>query len=72
MSYQKPKILASGVELYPDGTVLLIRCPKCGRENWALSVYGGICAWCGFDGKTLINNDKNNGNKNDELKNKNA
>lgn len=29
--------------------ILLIRCPKCGLENWGPSVYSGVCAWCGFD-----------------------
>lgn len=27
----------------------LIRCPKCGKENYALNVAIGICTWCGFD-----------------------
>lgn len=72
MNYkERPKILSTGVELYPDGTILLIRCPRCGRENWAPSVAGGICAWCGFDGKTLINS-TDNGNKSNESKDKNA
>lgn len=54
MNSQKPKLLAKGVELYPDGTILLIRCPKCEKENWAPQVVSGICAWCGFDGRTLL------------------
>ena len=28
---------------------LLIRCPKCGAENWAPMVAKGICCWCGYD-----------------------
>lgn len=32
-----------------DGKVCMIRCFKCGKENWALSVSGGTCAVCGFD-----------------------
>ena len=28
---------------------ILIRCPKCGKENYALAVATGICAWCKFD-----------------------
>lgn len=55
------KILAPGVEL-DDGTLLLIRCPKCGRENWALQVMTGKCCWCGYDAHELITkNDKTNG-----------
>ena len=37
-----------GVEWYDDGSILLIRCPKCHRENYALSVVFGVCCWCGF------------------------
>ena len=28
---------------------ILIRCPKCHKENYALNVASGICTWCGFD-----------------------
>lgn len=55
----KYKVLARGVEYYPDGTLLLIYCPKCGRENYALSVADGICCWCGFDGHTLLKENNN-------------
>ncbi len=27
----------------------LMRCPECGRENYAMSVPTGVCSWCGFD-----------------------
>ena len=44
-----------GVEYYPeDDTLLLIRCPQCGQENYALNVARGICTWCGFDGRELL------------------
>jgi ribosomal protein L37E len=53
----KYKVLAKGVEYYPeDDMVLLIRCPKCGKENYALAVASGRCCWCGFDGRELLNN----------------
>lgn len=56
---KKSKRLAQGVEYYPDtGILLLIRCPKCGRENWAPHVASGICAWCGYDGHELLKDDK--------------
>ena len=29
---------------------LMIRCPKCKKENWAMAVAKNRCAWCGFDG----------------------
>jgi ribosomal protein L37E len=32
-----------------DGTLCMIRCFSCGRENYALSVSSGLCAWCGHD-----------------------
>ena len=32
-----------------DGAKCLEKCPKCGHENYALSVLSGICAWCGWD-----------------------
>lgn len=32
-----------------DGTYALIRCPACGKENYALNVLSGKCTWCPFD-----------------------
>ena len=32
-----------------SGRLGLIRCPACDRENWAMAVSGGICAWCGYN-----------------------
>lgn len=32
-----------------DGSVCMIRCFECGRENWAPAVASGRCAWCGHD-----------------------
>lgn len=32
-----------------DGKVYLVRCPKCGLENWTPAVAHGICAWCGYN-----------------------
>lgn len=32
-----------------EGTVCMERCADCGRENYALMVLSGMCAWCGFD-----------------------
>ncbi len=34
-----------------NGKFALQHCPnpKCNQENYAISVYIGICAWCGFD-----------------------
>lgn len=53
---RKDKILTDGVEYYPeDETLLLIRCPKCGQENYAPAVASGICVWCGYDAHELLN-----------------
>ena len=52
---EKEKILARGVSYYPDtDMLLLIRCPKCGKENYAPNVASGICTWCGYDGRELL------------------
>lgn len=40
-----------------DGNVGLTRCPECNRENYALMVAKGICAWCEFDAGEDLNND---------------
>ena len=32
-----------------ENNVYLVRCPKCNKENYALCVADGICAWCGYD-----------------------
>ena len=31
------------------GTIGLIRCPLCGKENYAMNVSSGICTWCPFN-----------------------
>lgn len=50
-----PIYLERGVEYYPDTKdLLMLRCPKCGKENYALNVLSGICTWCGYDAHELI------------------
>lgn len=59
MAQKEVKHLTRGVEYYPaSDTLLLIVCPKCGRENWAPNVAAGICSWCGYDAHELIEKDK--------------
>ena len=41
-----------------NGKLGMIRCPKCGKENYALMVSTGICAWCGYD----VNEEKKDDN----------
>ena len=38
-----------GISVEDDGHILLMRCPKCDRENYALAVADGVCCWCGYD-----------------------
>lgn len=58
MATDKPIILAQGVEYYPDSeTLLLLRCPKCRAENYAINVARGICTWCGYDAHELLKQD---------------
>lgn len=32
-----------------DGKICMERCFKCARENYAMAVMSGGCAWCGHD-----------------------
>jgi len=34
-----------------DGKLYLVRCFVCNRENWAMLVSSGQCAWCGWKKK---------------------
>lgn len=44
MDRAKYKVLAKGVEYYPEeDMILLMRCPKCKKENYALAVADGVC-----------------------------
>ena len=40
--------LGSGYEK-GDGSLGMIRCFACGKENYIPSAHSGICAWCGYD-----------------------
>lgn len=41
-----------------DGQLYLVRCFACdkerGKENWAMAVSSGICAWCGWREDTAL------------------
>lgn len=57
----KRKVLARGVEYYPGtDTLLLIRCPKCEKENYAPNAATGVCTWCGYDARILLKKKLNN------------
>lgn len=36
------------------GKICLVRCPECHKENYYASVLNGVCAWCSFDVKTVV------------------
>lgn len=43
-------IIRSGMSYVPEsGKILLIRCPKCGTENYAMAVSSGQCYVCGYN-----------------------
>jgi hypothetical protein len=33
----------------PGGRWFLLRCHKCGRENYGVMVSLGVCCWCGWE-----------------------
>lgn len=39
-----------------EGRVYLVRCPKCGAENWSMAVATGVCCWCKFDANDFLLN----------------
>lgn len=52
---EKEQRTEKGYSLISDGKVFLMRCHKCGKENYALAVSSGQCAWCGYDANELLN-----------------
>ena len=42
-------VLGSGYQGKEDGRLHVLRCPMCSKENYALQVAIGSCAWCRFD-----------------------
>ena len=57
--------LPNGLYRDDDGSIGLIICPKCQRENYALNVALGYCTWCGYDANKDYNIHKD---KDDESK----
>lgn len=57
-----------GIDVCDNGKILLIVCPKCKHENYALNVISGICTWCGYNAhedaelKERVNEHLNNHN----------
>ena len=38
--------------LSEEGKLFLVRCMQCNRENYALMVASGCCAWCAWGEET--------------------
>lgn len=39
----------NGYVFYDEkGHPFLVYCPKCGKENYSMTVSTGICAWCNY------------------------
>lgn len=43
------RAVGSGYQGKSDGRLHVMRCPECSKENYALTVAQGPCAWCGFN-----------------------
>lgn len=41
-----------------DGKKCMERCFSCGKENYAMAVISGFCAWCGFNANEKEDNGK--------------
>jgi len=37
-----------------DDRLYMVRCPECGKENWAPAVASGQCAWCGYEAQEPV------------------
>lgn len=40
--------MGQGYVYQSNDKLYLVRCPDCGRENYAMAVSSGACAWCGY------------------------
>ena len=38
----------NGYRSKKDDKICILRCPECGKENYAMAVNSGQCCWCGF------------------------
>lgn len=39
----------SAVYKNKKGIICIVKCPKCGRENYTPKVHSGQCYWCGYN-----------------------
>lgn len=43
------KSIGYGFKSKQTGTIHIVRCPQCGRENWASGLASGRCSFCGYN-----------------------
>ena len=43
------KETGSGYQGKDDKRLLILRCPICHKENYAMAIASGKCCWCSFD-----------------------
>jgi len=46
---QNGKKIGHGYRSKKNGTFHIVKCPVCEKENYALSISSGLCAFCNFD-----------------------
>ena len=46
---KKGKRVGHGYQSKKDDRFHILRCPECSRENYALAISEGSCAFCGFN-----------------------
>lgn len=51
-------IKGAGIGYKDAGTICMIRCFRCGRENYAVAVPTGKCAFCGHDANKEAKDEK--------------
>jgi hypothetical protein len=39
----------TGYEDRSTKLICMIKCFKCGKENYAISISSGFCCWCGYN-----------------------
>lgn len=45
----KTEYVGHGYQSKKDGKLFIERCPMCEKENYAINIPTGTCAWCGYD-----------------------
>lgn len=43
------KIVGTGYKGRATGGICIVRCPKCSKENYAVAISTGLCAFCKYN-----------------------